>query len=124
MNKDIKINTERETIEAWLFSQPRDRIIDIGDPCGCIFHHFLKETQNIKADVFHSFFNFNVPFRGSIDLPEWFVKMIGCPQKETYRTIGEIQDKYLETFPETFIKGDEKESKIEKDSQKLELIEK
>lgn len=63
----------KETFEAWLFSQPDDKVWNYEDNCGCVVACFIKETTNINPSV--------VPrkFRDQ-GKPAWFPEYINFPQ--------------------------------------------
>jgi len=97
-NERIKVQIERERFEAWLFSQPREREVNIGDGHDCVICCFIKETACgvPEAISWHQFTVDNVP----VVLPLWFKKVININTPFRRTTFGDVQDVFRTEFPE------------------------
>ena len=97
------MNLEKEPFEAWLDSQPDDRVIHPHNPHGCFGVCFIRETTNCKCVVFgqdrfslHGFGGY------AMKLPEWFQQLVDR-HLPIYMTCGEMKARYKQLFgsPET-----------------------
>lgn len=69
MNQTPEIN--RESFEAWLFSQPKERVFDYRNTDGtCVICSFVKETTNAKGVCGGG--GFVVTSNGFIPTPAWW----------------------------------------------------
>jgi hypothetical protein len=99
------INQER--FEAWLFSQPLDRVIEAANTDKCFLCSFLKETANVKT-THMTYETWHVDGRAGC-LPSWATKLINPKTLNEWGTmfdlrpisVGSMQELYLELFPKT-----------------------
>lgn len=94
------MNIEKEKFEAWLYSQPRDRRVDLSDGTDCLICKFVKETTNCirpRATWGQLLVDHLSPYDWT-NLPEWLTNHIE-PNRSTLQTFGEIQDSFREIFP-------------------------
>jgi hypothetical protein len=105
----MEINQER--FEAWLFSQPADRVIEAGNTCKCFICSFLKETTNVAAPwvLWERWAaDYEADYNDTKSLPKWARKLIDngwlmevSESRENYAiTCGQMQARYRELFPE------------------------
>jgi hypothetical protein len=103
------IELHQEHFEAWLFSQPPDRVIEAGDCRDCFLCSFLKETTAIKR-VYMDYHSYNIEAQPT-PLPSWATRLIN--QDWLYSrsrsrvsnhpiTVAEMQRRYREVFPGSF----------------------
>jgi hypothetical protein len=105
------IKLHQEHFEAWLFSQPPDRVIKAGDCRDCFLCSFIKETTAIKR-VDMDFHSYNIEAQPVYTpLPSWATRLINHnwlhsrPRSggRNYRiTVAEMQRRYREVFSGSF----------------------
>jgi hypothetical protein len=106
----------KETFEAWLFAQPRERrfIFWQSHPDsipGCLMCNFFRENfvEPVEAIGFTSFAKTNVLFRraeGRKEFPCWLMSLIPRDFRsydDPAFTAGEIQDRWVKLFPQETI---------------------
>lgn len=101
----------REHFEAWLFSQPLERVIEAGDGTRCVLCSFIKETTNFSRAFFAGWDKWEPEQNNAaLDLPSWAKKLIDrnwlklvadFDQGKYSVTIASMQRRYLELFPES-----------------------
>lgn len=101
---------EQERFEAWLFSQPPDRVFRWASTQHCAVCEFLNETQRLKAT---SGATFSRLWRGEpytdegcvieeVAWPEWLQRIVVYfPINGLPLTVAGLQDRYRELFPDT-----------------------
>lgn len=99
----MELNQER--FEAWLFSQPPERVIESTNPNDCFLCSFLKETTNIHPTVSWETWT-DVPNARKIekyDLPKWSKELINTgdffsqfPDRRI--TVEQMQERYISLF--------------------------
>ena len=97
----------RERFEAWLFAQPRERVIEAGNGECCFLCSFVKETTNLRKAFFYGWSQWQThPVIEPVLLPEWATRLVDpvwCANNSTSRsrleiTVGQMQDRYAELF--------------------------
>lgn len=90
---------QKERFEAWLFSQPREREVDLSDVNNCLLCRFYRETTKLHIyALWHKLWNVFTP-QEAILIPEWFQKVVRSGI-EYQTTFGAMQDAFRETFKE------------------------
>ena len=97
----MEINKER--FEAFLYSQPRDIVVNIGDQRDCLLCRFFRETTNtpIWAGV-EVFFARNNPTVTYYPIPDWFQSVVNVDsitRDDGKLTMGQLQDAFRKVFP-------------------------
>ena len=96
---------ERERFEAWIFSQPPERVIESGDSERCFLCSFLKETTNEIPRM--TFVTWGLVGRTLVmPLPDWAKALVDynwCKAISPYGvlqpiTVAQMQQRYIELF--------------------------
>jgi len=107
------MEVNKEHFEHWLYSQPRDRKLDLFSRSNCALCTFFRETTNLHV---RASFDICVDCYSHecIRIPYWFKKLVNaksCPLTspvgydnllclaESVQTMGWLQDRFREIFP-------------------------
>lgn len=100
----------RERFEAWLFSQPREIIIESSNGNRCFLCLFIKETTNQIPYMsgWRHWYPSEVAQQRSerLELPNWVTRLIDrewiMPKSDNTGliTVGQMQDRYRLLFPD------------------------
>lgn len=101
----------REHFEAWLFNQPKDKVIEAGFGDRCVFCSFIKETTSNSRAFFSGWDKWTTARHTEpyTELPAWSQQLVNkkwltsqCNNTFSYAvTVEKIQQRYLELFPDT-----------------------
>lgn len=97
----------REHFEAWLFSQPDERMFNYSegfntDQIGCVMCNFLRENTNISQFcVGYSTFIHGEEWNDE-RLPAWFVNTMD-KRSGRYISAKEVKQLYLQEFPNAIV---------------------
>jgi len=103
----MKPEINRERFEAWLFAQPKDRVVCLGSTEDCLLCSFVRETspRNIIFSGWRYFRWHNTDYAGfdADVIPVWFEEFIvnrfrGRLARECTVTFNQLQKLYTETF--------------------------
>jgi hypothetical protein len=101
----------RETFEAWLFSQPDDRVIEASNGTKSFFCSFVRETTKYKGFMFGwEAAHLNSFLGPTVVLPSWLKLLLsrenlyrvkGCSglrEEKLFLTCGELKQSYITLF--------------------------
>jgi hypothetical protein len=103
------MNINKETFEAWLFSQPDDRTFDYMDNRDCLVCKYVKEVVGYKKNfsVGADYIRLHESLFTEFTFEKWFIDLLG----ERYNfskhsevsifTFGEMKEAWLELWPDT-----------------------
>lgn len=93
----------REQFEAWLFSQPRERVYKYWEasedqPTGCVMSNYLRECTPHHEWILGTLYLTVNQFVH--DLPRWFVGLMRRSPIDVAGTFGQVQDAYRRLYPD------------------------
>lgn len=98
----------REHFEAWLFSQPDERLFNYtegfdSDRIGCVMCNFLRENTSIYPfAIGYGTYAYGVGINQEASLPTWFVSIMAL-RSGRYITAKEVKSLYLQEFPNAIV---------------------
>jgi hypothetical protein len=107
------MNIEKEHFEAWLYSQPKDMLVDLADGNNCLLCRFVRDTTGLPIralwDVFVTPTGMVRPYSFYNRIPEWFRAMINPAMSMlgSVQSMGELQDVFRKVFPKETESTDE-----------------
>lgn len=101
--QDHKMELCIERFEAWLFSQPPERVIEARSTDSCFLCSFVKETTNLSPVFYWAQWSPQPTKR--LEIPEWAMKLIDLKWTRTVSiggrdstTVAVMQRRYIELF--------------------------